>query len=60
MAKKKLDIPPDALAYIRALGSQGGKLGGKSRWKNVSPEERSAHMKRVRAASLTKKKRKTS
>jgi hypothetical protein len=57
MAKKKLEVPPDVLAFIRRLGSQGGKLGGKSRWKDVSPEERSAQMKRVRAAALVKKRR---
>jgi hypothetical protein len=59
MAKKKLDLPPDVLEAIRALGSQGGKRGEKSRWKDVSAEERSRQMKAVRAASLTKKKRAT-
>jgi hypothetical protein len=41
----------------RALGSRGGKVGGKSRWRGVTPEERSRQMKLVRAASLKKPKR---
>ena len=39
----------EVLAYLRRLGSRGGKLGGRARWKGVSAEERSRQMKAIRA-----------
>ena len=37
---KRLD--PKVLAALRELGRQGGKKGGKARWRGVSAEERRA------------------
>jgi len=48
MAKRK---NPAAVA----LGRLGGKIGGKARWRGVSPEERSAHAKRAVAAREAKR-----
>jgi len=50
------DVPePEGFAdYMRHLASKGGKRGGRSRWKGVTPEERSRQMRAVRAG---KKKR---
>jgi hypothetical protein len=31
----------DVLRFMRAMGSKGGKKGGKNRWANVSAEDRS-------------------
>ena len=56
MPKKK--PPPEveqALKdYMRSIAVKGGKRGGKSRWKNVSAEERSRRMREVRAGKKTK------
>jgi hypothetical protein len=40
---------------FRAWGSQGGKIGGKRRWKGVSAEDRRAHAKKAAAARWAKK-----
>jgi hypothetical protein len=31
----------DVSRFMRAMGSKGGKIGGKKRWDGVSPEEKS-------------------
>lgn len=43
---------------FRDWGSQGGKVGGKLRWKGVSAEDRRAHAKKAAAARWAKAKRK--
>jgi len=42
-------------AYFGAIGRKGGKKGGKARWKDTTPEERSAAMKELAAAKKAKK-----
>jgi len=50
----KRDVPPEVLQYLRDLGKQTGKQGGKARWKGIAPDERSRAMRAVRAQALTK------
>jgi hypothetical protein len=42
---------------FRDWGSQGGKVGGKLRWKGVSAEERRAHAKKAARARWAKAKK---
>ena len=53
-------VPPAvrkaALQYLRDLAKKTGREGGKTRWKGISPDERSRQMKAVRAQALTKDK----
>ncbi len=35
-------MPPEVLEYLKGLGQQYGKLGGKKAAKNMTAEERSA------------------
>jgi hypothetical protein len=44
---------------FRDWGSQGGKIGGKARWKGVSAEERRAHARKAARARWKKDKKKT-
>ncbi|GIW55016.1 MAG: hypothetical protein KatS3mg082_1420 [Nitrospiraceae bacterium] len=37
--------------------AEGGRIGGRKRWANVPPEERSRLLKRARAAAEIKKRR---
>jgi hypothetical protein len=59
MTKTKRYLPASVLAFFRAKGSEGGKLGGavggKLRWKGVPAAERSAIAKRAVAARETKR-----
>jgi hypothetical protein len=48
----------EQLQYFREVGRQGGKVGGKLRWKGVSAAERTAHAKRAVAAREAKRKKK--
>jgi hypothetical protein len=41
-----------------AMGRKGGKKGGKARWRDVSPEERSNILRRAVEARWAKAKRK--
>jgi len=60
MTKTKRYLPDSVLAFFRAKGAEGGKLGGKrggvARWKNVPAEERSAIAKRAVATREAKRK----
>ena len=48
MAKAKL--PPEAVAFFVKAGRKGGKIGGKARVANMTPEQLSeANRKAVRA-----------
>lgn len=51
--KPKLDAATREI--FRALGSIGGKTGGKARWKGVSPEERSTLARKAAQARWSKK-----
>jgi hypothetical protein len=42
---------------FRAWGREGGKKGGKLRWRGVTPEQRRAHAKKAAAARWAKKSR---
>lgn len=53
----KSQYTKEQLEYFREVGRQGGKIGGKLRWKGVSPEERSAHARRAVAAREAKRKK---
>jgi len=55
MTKTKRYLPASALAFFQAKGREGGKIGGKLRWKGVSAAERSAHAKKAVAAREAKR-----
>jgi hypothetical protein len=42
---------------FRAWGREGGKVGGKLRWKGVSAEQRRVHAKKAATARWAKRKR---
>jgi hypothetical protein len=44
-------IPPEVLEYLKGLGKQYGKLGGKKAAKNMTAEERSARAKKASDAA---------
>jgi hypothetical protein len=46
-----------ALAYFRAWGAEGGKVGGKSRMSKLTLEQRRALAKKAAAARWSKRKR---
>ena len=41
-----------------AWGAQGGRMGAKARWENVTPEQRRAQAKKAAAARWKKSKKK--
>ena len=45
----------EMVEYFRAKGREGGKVGGKLRWADVSAEERSAHARKAVAAREAKR-----
>jgi hypothetical protein len=56
--KAQLDAALEPFADLfRAWGREGGKKGGKLRWKGVTPEQRRAHAKKAAAARWAKKSR---
>jgi hypothetical protein len=48
MAKR---MPPEVLDYLREIGRQYGKVGGKTAAKNLTAEERSARAKKASLAA---------
>lgn len=46
-----------ALAYFRAWGAEGGKIGGKSRMSKLTTEQRRALAKKAAVARWAKRKR---
>ena len=54
-SRRKLD--PAVLRALQALGREGGKIGGKARWKGVSAEERRAHARKAARARWAKGKK---
>jgi len=55
--KKKPVLSTEVRRFFQETGRQGGKVGGKLRWKGVSPEDRTAHAKRAVAAREAKRKK---
>ena len=45
MASTKRYLPETVLAFFRAKGREGGKVGGQLRWKGRSAAEKAAHAK---------------
>ena len=54
MAKRKA-LPAGVRRYFQAQGREGGKLGGKLRWKGRTAAERSAHARLMVAAREAKR-----
>ena len=54
MAKRKT-LPADVLRYFQEQGREGGKTGGKLRWKGRTAAERSAHARLMVAAREAKR-----
>jgi len=48
-------MPTEVLEYLRAIGKQYGKLGGKTSAKNLTPAERSARAKKASLAAAKKR-----
>jgi hypothetical protein len=48
----------EVLRFMRAMGSKGGKKGGKERWANVSAEDRSKALSAAAKARWSKQKEK--
>ncbi len=53
--RRKPVLPTEVRQYFQEQGRQGGKVGGKLRWKDIPPEERTAHAKKAVAAREAKK-----
>jgi hypothetical protein len=54
MAKRKT-LPADVRRYFQEQGREGGKTGGKLRWKGRTAAERSAHARLMVAAREAKR-----
>jgi len=54
MARKKF-LPPDVAEYFAKMGSEGGKIGGKIRAANLTPERRREIAQKAIAARWAKK-----
>ena len=57
MAKRKA-LPADVRRYFEAQGREGGKVGGKLRWKGRPAAEKAAHARLMVAAREAKKRAK--
>jgi hypothetical protein len=57
MAKRKA-LPADVRRYFEAQGREGGKVGGKLRWKGRTAAEKAAHARLMVAAREAKKRAK--
>ena len=57
MAKRKA-LSADVRRYFQAQGREGGKVGGKLRWKGRTAAERSAHARLMVAAREAKRRAK--
>jgi len=55
MTKTRRYLPDSVLAFFRAKGKEGGKVGGALRWKGVPAAERSAIAKAAVAAREKKR-----
>lgn len=55
VTKTKRYLPESALEFFRAKGKEGGKVGGKLRWKGRTAAERSAHARLMVAAREAKR-----
>jgi hypothetical protein len=57
MTKKKV-LPAAVRAFFQATGREGGKVGGKLRWKGRTAAEKAAHARLMVAAREAKKRAK--
>jgi hypothetical protein len=48
-------MPKEVAKYLRKLGQEYGKLGGKAAAKNMTPEERTARAKKASEAAAQKR-----
>ena len=48
-------MPKEVAVYLRKLGQEYGKLGGKTAAKNMTPEERTARAKKASEAAARKR-----
>jgi hypothetical protein len=48
-------MPKEAAEYLRKIGQEYGKLGGKAAAKNMTPEERTARAKKASEAAARKR-----
>ena len=55
MAKAKIQLPPDVLAYFRQEGLRGGALGGRKAAANMTAAERSARAKKAGLGAAAKR-----
>lgn len=55
MTKTKRYLPESALEFFRAKGKEGGKVGGKLRWKGRTAAEKAAHARLMVAAREAKR-----
>jgi hypothetical protein len=55
MTKTKRYLPDSALTFFRAKGREGGKVGGKLRWKGRTAAEKATHARLMVAAREAKK-----
>lgn len=49
-------LPPNLSAYMAAIGSKGGKIGGKRRMKTMTPKQRTKIAKKAARARWAKPK----
>jgi hypothetical protein len=48
-------MPKEVAVYLRKLGQEYGKLGGKAAARNMTPEERTARAKKASEAAARKR-----
>jgi hypothetical protein len=55
MAKVKIQLPPDVLAYFRQQGLRGGAMGGRTAAANMTAAKRSERARKAGLASAAKR-----
>ena len=51
----KKQLPPDVLAFFKAEGARGGRIGGKRALETMTPAQRVARAKKASAAAARKR-----
>lgn len=52
MSKASKKLPAEVMAFFRAQGAKGGKIGGSLSWASLTPAERSARAKKASVAGV--------